>query len=88
MLDKKKLDEAVEEFTLDKEALQEIAAAFRYDMEIGLGRRPGDSSLRMLKSYVGLPTGREQGDYLALDFGGTMPEWLAYASAAMANIRY
>lgn len=71
MLDKKKLDEAVEEFTLDKEALQEIAAAFRYDMEIGLGRRPGDSSLRMLKSYVGLPTGREQGDYLALDFGGT-----------------
>ena len=32
---------------------------------------PAESSLRMLKSYVGLPDGNETGEYLALDFGGT-----------------
>ena len=71
MLDKKKIDAAIKKFTIDKEELQETAAAFRYDIEVGLGRRPGESSLRMLKSYVALPEGKEQGDYLALDFGGT-----------------
>ena len=25
----------------------------------------------MLPSYIGLPTGKETGEYLALDFGGT-----------------
>ena len=34
-------------------------------------KAPAESSLRMLKSYVGLPDGNETGEYLALDFGGT-----------------
>ena len=68
--DKKMYEEVKDEFTLDKETLQEVAAAFRRDLECGV-KNPDDSSLRMLKSYVGLPDGSEQGEYLALDFGGT-----------------
>ena len=68
--DKKMYEEVKDEFTLDKETLQEVAAAFRRDRECGV-KNPDDSSLRMLKSYVGLPDGSEQGEYLALDFGGT-----------------
>lgn len=60
----------IDEFTVSGEELTQIAGAFRRDMEMGLS---GDScaSLRMLKSYVGLPTGDETGEFLALDFGGT-----------------
>ncbi|SDO97068.1 hexokinase family protein [Selenomonas ruminantium] len=60
----------IEEFTVKTEQLREIAADFRYDLRLGL-KDPDQSSLRMLKSYVGLPTGKETGEYLALDFGGT-----------------
>ena len=60
----------MQEFTVDSEQLHEIAADFRYDLRLGL-KDPDLSSLRMLKSYVGLPTGKETGEYLALDFGGT-----------------
>lgn len=57
-------------FTADRDVLKEIAAAFRYDIRKGLAGSD-ESSLRMLKSYVGLPTGTETGEFLALDFGGT-----------------
>ncbi len=59
-----------EAFTVDSDLLKEIAAAFRYDIRKGL-EGSNESSLRMLKSYVGLPTGAETGEFLALDFGGT-----------------
>ena len=62
--------EILSEFTIDKERLQTIAASFRQDLQIGL-RDVSQSSMRMLKSYVGLPSGKETGEYLALDFGGT-----------------
>ena len=65
-----KFQSIIDEFTIDGERLQEIAANFRQDLKLGL-KSPDESSLRMLKSYVGLPTGKEQGEYLALDFGGT-----------------
>ena len=55
------------EFELDSERLQEIAASFRQDLQLGL-RDVELSSMRMLKSYVGLPSGKETGEYLALDF--------------------
>ena len=58
------------EFTIDKERLQTIAASFRRDLQVGL-ENVSQSSMRMLKSYVGLPSGDEKGEYLALDFGGT-----------------
>lgn len=60
----------IKEFTVDSEQLREIAANFRQDLKLGLND-PTQSSLRMLKSYVGLPTGKETGEFLALDFGGT-----------------
>jgi len=62
--------EILAEFTIGGERLHEIAANFRQDLRLGL-RDVTLSSMRMLKSYVGLPSGNEKGDYLALDFGGT-----------------
>ena len=62
--DKQLFDEICQEFTVSGEQLHEIAASFRYDLRKGL-EDPAQSSLRMLKSYVGLPTGDEKGEYLA-----------------------
>ena len=62
--------EILAEFTIGGERLHEIAASFRQDLQLGL-RDVSLSSMRMLKSYVGLPSGKETGEYLALDFGGT-----------------
>ena len=62
--------EIIAEFKIDGERLHEIAASFRQDLQLGL-RDVELSSMRMLKSYVGLPSGKETGEYLALDFGGT-----------------
>ena len=70
-------DEIIAAFTVDAEHLHEVAANFRQDMRLGLAGSP-DSSLRMLPSYLGLPTGAERGDYLALDFGGTNVRVLLY----------
>ncbi len=69
-MDEKNLDYMIADFCLDAAELHNIAASFRYDIEAGLRGDEG-SSLRMLKSYVGLPSGDERGEYLALDFGGT-----------------
>ena len=58
------------EFAATGEFIREVATNFQKDLQIGL-RDPKSSSMRMLKSYVGLPTGKEKGEFLALDFGGT-----------------
>ena len=65
-----KFQDVLSEFAATPEFIREVAANFRQDLQIGL-RDPKSSSMRMLKSYVGLPTGKEKGEYLALDFGGT-----------------
>ena len=65
-----KFQEVLSEFAATPEFIREVAANFRQDLQIGL-RDPKSSSMRMLKSYVGLPTGKEKGEFLALDFGGT-----------------
>ena len=70
-------DEIITAFTVNTEHLRQTAADFRQDMRLGLAGSP-DSSLRMLPSYLGLPTGEECGDYLALDFGGTNVRVLLY----------
>lgn len=69
-LNEAKLAAAVAAFTLDTDELQAVAAAFRYDIERGLEGNT-ESTLPVLPAYLGLPTGEEQGEYLALDFGGT-----------------
>lgn len=65
-----KFQEVLSEFSATSEMLREVAANFRQDLQMGL-RDPASSSMRMLKSYVGLPSGKEKGEFLALDFGGT-----------------
>lgn len=70
ILNEQNFQHIIDVFTITKSELVQVAAAFRRDIETGL-KGDGDSSLRMLKSYVGLPTGNETGEFLALDFGGT-----------------
>jgi len=56
-------------FSFSPAEAQEAAARFHEEMRRGLDGQT--SSLRMLPSYVGRPTGREEGQFLALDLGGT-----------------
>jgi hexokinase len=49
--------------------MRAMIAAFHEDMERGLRGEP--SSLKMLPTFTDNPSGREKGDVLALDLGGT-----------------
>lgn len=69
-LDKAKVQELIGEFTVSQAELEQTAANFQKDIEVGLVDI-SKSTMRLLKSYIGLPTGEEKGDFLALDFGGT-----------------
>lgn len=69
-LDKAKVQELIQEFTVSQKDLEQTAVNFQKDIEVGLVDI-SKSTMRLLKSYVGLPTGEEKGDFLALDFGGT-----------------
>ncbi|WP_196593030.1 hexokinase family protein [Pectinatus sottacetonis] len=68
-MDNNKFSAIINTFSTSQQDLMDIAAAVRYDIEEGL--KGNTSSLKMLKSYIGLPSGQEEGKYLALDFGGT-----------------
>jgi hexokinase len=57
------------EFALIPAQAAAIADHFRAAMAAGLAGEP--STLKMLPSHLGLPTGDERGLFLALDFGGT-----------------
>lgn len=66
----RKAKDAIEAFSFGPEELVAASEVFRSEMEKGIA---GDksSTLNPLPSYLGLPTGDEQGDFIALDFGGT-----------------
>lgn len=51
--------------------LQIASIARDFETEMRLGLMQQGSSLKMLPSFLSKPTGKEQGKYLALDFGGT-----------------
>ncbi|XP_010008764.1 PREDICTED: hexokinase-2-like, partial [Nestor notabilis] len=53
--------------------LQRVQALMRQEMDLGLGKETNArSSVRMLPTYVcATPDGTEQGEFLALDLGGT-----------------
>ena len=57
------------EFLLSVDALHRIATDFKQEMVAGLAGQK--SSLKMLPSFSGAPTGREKGSAMAIDFGGT-----------------
>lgn len=65
-----KFQDIIDSFTIDKVELEQIAAAFRRDIVLGLEGDPL-SSFKMLQSYLALPTRDEKGQFIALDFGGT-----------------
>jgi hexokinase len=56
-------------FSVSVEDLHRIMGDFHHEMERGLEGEKG--SLRMLPSFLGRPRGTEQGDFLAVDLGGT-----------------
>ncbi|MEW6170266.1 MAG: methyltransferase domain-containing protein, partial [Candidatus Omnitrophota bacterium] len=66
---KSKMDELRKLFNLSTEQLREIISSFHEEMARGLAGEP--SSLKMLPAYVDNPTGKEFGQFLALDLGGT-----------------
>ena len=59
--DQNQFESILSDFTIDSDELREIAGAFRYDLKQGL-KDPDLSSMRMLKSYIGLPTRQEKGE--------------------------
>lgn len=63
------------QFSISAADLDSIAEHFSEEMEDGLSGRP--SRLKMLTSHIGQPTGKEQGTFLALDFGGSNIRLLA-----------
>ena len=70
IIDTNVIQTAIGDFTIGTERLRRVESAFLYDLKGGI---EGDdqSSLKMLPAYIDLPTGREEGEALALDFGGT-----------------
>ena len=57
------------DFVLDDNQVMKISEAFCRSMQAGL--TGGSSPLKMLPSFLPAPSGRESGEYLAVDFGGT-----------------
>ncbi|MDO4202954.1 MAG: hexokinase [Selenomonadaceae bacterium] len=70
VIDTRVIQTAIGSFVIGTDRLRRVESAFIYDLEGGVS---GDdqSSLKMLPAFIDLPTGREEGDALALDFGGT-----------------
>lgn len=54
---------------LSGKEMRNIIRGFHLEMDKGLSGRA--SSLKMIPTYVGRPTGREKGKYIAIDLGGT-----------------
>lgn len=63
------LQQATRDLTVSFEQVLTIAAAFKQAMIDGMAGT--DETLKMLPSFLPAPTGRETGQYLAVDFGGT-----------------
>ena len=63
------IEELEKDFELSRSAMRKIMADFRSEMDRGLSAK--SSSLRMIPTYVQMPTGREKGRYVAIDLGGT-----------------
>ncbi|XP_035998715.1 hexokinase-2 [Fundulus heteroclitus] len=68
-----KVQKYLEPFRLSLEKLQEVSVRLRKDMKRGLGKHTHHKApVKMLPTFVrATPDGTEQGDFLALDLGGT-----------------
>ncbi|OXB61825.1 hypothetical protein ASZ78_006178 [Callipepla squamata] len=67
------VDKYLYHMRLSEDTLQEVSERFRKEMEKGLGADTNPTaSVKMLPSFVrSTPDGTEDGDFLALDLGGT-----------------
>ena len=57
------------EFEFSRARMMKVIKDFHSEMERGLSGR--ESSLKMIPTYAGMPTGKEKGRFIALDLGGT-----------------
>ncbi|MDF2570942.1 MAG: Hexokinase [Sporomusa sp.] len=75
-----------EELEITAVMMRDIAARFQQAMEDGLAGK--QSTLKMLPAFIGRPTCQEQGQVVAIDFGGTNVRVLLVelASGGQANI--
>uniref|UniRef100_A0A673XWW9 hexokinase n=1 Tax=Salmo trutta TaxID=8032 RepID=A0A673XWW9_SALTR len=69
----RQIAQTLAEFRLSKAQLLEVKKRMRTEIENGLGKKTHDSAtVKMLPTYVrSTPDGTENGDFLALDLGGT-----------------
>lgn len=65
-----KAREAIASFAFGPEELIAAVEVFKSEIKKGLAG-DAESTLKPLQSYLGLPTGDEQGEFITLDFGGT-----------------
>lgn len=79
------LQDILDQFLLSGPQLTEIAHTFRQEMQAGLAGR--SSSLKMLPSFLTVPSGLETGSFLALDFGGTNVRVLKAELSGHGNFR-
>lgn len=63
------INEVLNSFEVDKDSMINIALLFKKSIEEGL--KGEKSCLKMLPSYIGKPTGKEQGTFMTMDMGGT-----------------
>ncbi|KAL0964685.1 hypothetical protein UPYG_G00327550 [Umbra pygmaea] len=70
---RRQITETLAEFNLTKDQLLEVKKRMREEIENGLGRKTHDSAtVKMWPTFVrSTPDGTENGDFLALDLGGT-----------------
>ncbi|XP_062375461.1 hexokinase-1-like [Sardina pilchardus] len=69
----RQIEETLDQFRLSKTQLLEVKKRMRVEIEHGLGKSTQDkATVKMLPTYVKqTPDGTENGDFLALDLGGT-----------------
>lgn len=65
-------DKVVSEFDISLESLKEVERLLTAEFVKGLEREGDDIKVKMLVTYVhSMPDGTEEGDFLALDLGGS-----------------
>ncbi len=65
----KTIKEIMSQFEITKEQMLQISQDFKKAIEVSLDGKP--SPLLMIPSYIGKPSGKESGEYIAVDMGGT-----------------
>ncbi|EPR09478.1 hexokinase family protein [Ruminiclostridium papyrosolvens] len=63
------IQNVINDFEVDRESMLRIATLFKETMEKSL--KGEKTCLKMIPSYIGKPTGKEQGTFMAIDMGGT-----------------